>query len=227
MTRPLIDALHNSGEYQLVESFTIDEMTQFLVREGGLQATNSGKLAKNKASFWFMMAGLLCFGGAIGWMVGAAISGPVGAAFENSADLQWLGAGWQLGLGMLAFFLIVLPLHEVIHAAFFKLLGAPKVGFGYSKKGLMVYAYAQRFVMQLRENALVAAMPFVLITLLLVILLIFVPQLQFLWLLILVFHTLGCMGDFILIKHAWKNRRKNMLTYDDLEEKRTYFFEKI
>lgn len=193
-------------------------MTQFLAREAGLEATNSGKLAKNKASFWFLMLGMGLFGGAIGWLIGAAS--------KNSADIQWLGAGWQLGLGVLAFFVIVLPLHELIHAAFFKLLGAARVGFGYSAKGLMVYAYAQKFVMQLRENALVAAMPFLLITSMLVVLLVFVPQLQFVWLLILVFHTLGCMGDFILIKHAWKNRRKNMLTYDDLEEKRTYFFVK-
>ncbi|WP_373511516.1 DUF3267 domain-containing protein [Persicitalea sp.] len=218
MTRPNVDTLRNSGEYQLVESFAIDEMTQFLAREAGLQADNSGKLAKNKAGFWFLMLGMGLFGGAIGWLIGAA--------FKDSVDQQWLGAGWQLGLGVLAFFVIVLPLHEMIHAIFFKFLGAPKVGFGYSAKGLMVYAYSQKFVMQLRENALVAAMPFLLITSLLVALLVFVPQLQFVWLIILIFHTLGCMGDFILIKHAWTNRRKNMLTYDDLEEKRTYFFVK-
>ncbi len=216
MTRPTIDALHSSGEYQLVESFSIDEMTQFLVREAGLQTTGSGKLAKN-SSFWLLMLGLGLFGGAIGWLIGSAS--------KDIADPQWLGAGWQLGLGILVFFVIVLPLHELIHAIFFKLLGASKVGFGYSTKGLMVYAYAQRFVMRLRENALVAAMPFVLITSLLVVLLVSVPQLQFVWLLILVIHTLGCMGDFILIKHAWKNRQRYMHTYDDLEEKRTYFFE--
>lgn len=216
MIRPEVEALHRSGEYQFVESFTIDEMTQFLAREAGVQTNESGKLAKNKAGFWFLVLGMGLFGGAIGWLIGSAS--------KNSSEIQWLGAGWQLGLGVLAFFIIVLPLHEFIHAAFFKFLGAAKVGFGYSAKGLMVYAYAQRFVMQLRENALVAAMPFVLITTLLVILLLFVPQLQFVWLLILIFHTLGCMGDFILIKHAWKNRRKNMFTYDDLEEKRTYFF---
>jgi len=219
MTRPTVESLHHSSEYQLVESFTIDEMAQFLAREAGVQKTESGKLAKNKAGFWFLMLGMGLFGGAIGWLIGAAS--------KYSADLQWLGAGGQLGLGFLAFFIIALPLHELIHAAFFKMLGAPKVGFGYSAKGLMVYAYAQRFVMQLRENALVAAMPFVLITSLLAVLLVFVPQLQFVWLLILVFHTLGCMGDFILIKHAWKNRRKNMVTYDDLEERRTYFFRRL
>ncbi len=216
MTRPTVDSLHDSDAYQLVESFTIDEMPLFLAREAGLQTRNDGKSSQKTASFWFLMIGLAFFGGAIGWLIGSA--------FKNAVDNQIMAPGWQLGLGVLIFFVLLLPLHELIHAVFFKSLGAPKVGFGYSVKGLMVYAYAQRFVMQLRENALVAAMPFLLITSLLSGLLVFVPQLQFLWLLLLIFHTLGCIGDFILIKHAWANRRKGMVTYDDLEEKRTYFF---
>lgn len=216
--RPTIDSLHDTSEYQLVESFTIDEMTLFLAREAGLQHQNTNRPVYKTPGFLFLMLGLMFFGGAIGWLIGAA--------FKNSADTQLLGAGWQLGLGVVVFFVIVLPLHELIHAAFFKMLGAPKVGFGYSTKGLMVYAYAQKFVMKLRENAVVAAMPFLIITGLLAALLVFMPELQFLWLLLLVFHTLGCIGDFILIKHAWSNRRRIMLTYDDFEEKRTYFFEK-
>ncbi len=218
MVLPTVDTLHNNNEYSLVESFTIDEMTLFLAREAGLQPKSTDKPGQKTPGFWFLMLGLLFFGGALGWLIGAA--------FKSSADAQLLGAGWQLGLGVVVFCAIVLPVHELIHAAFFKLLGASKVGFGYSAKGLMVYAYAQRFVMKLRENALVAAVPFLLITFLLAALLVFMPELQFLWLLLLVFHTLGCIGDFILIKHAWSNRRRVMLTYDDLEEKRTYFFEK-
>ncbi|GHB54324.1 DUF3267 domain-containing protein [Persicitalea jodogahamensis] len=218
MTRPTVDTLHRSDEYQLVESFTIDEMTVFLAREAGLQATSGGKPNQKTAGFWFLMIGLGCFGGAIGWLIGSAV--------RNSVNNQLMAPGWQLGLGVLAFFVLLLPLHELIHAAFFKLLGASKIGFGYSVKGLMVYAYAQQFVMELRENAIVAAMPFLIITSLLAGLLAFVPQLQYLWLLLLIFHTLGCIGDFILVKHAWTNRHRNMVTYDDLEEKRTYFFVK-
>ncbi len=219
MPRPTIDTLHNADEYHLVESFTIDEMALFLAREAGVQPKTTDKPSQKTPGFWLMLLGFMFFGGAIGWLIGAA--------FKNSVEAQWLAPGWQLGLGLVIFFLFLLPLHEAIHAMCFKLLGAPEVGFGYSAKSLMVYAYAQRFVMQLRENALVAAMPFLIITSLLTALLVFVPELQFLWLLLLVVHTLGCIGDFILVKHAWSNRRKAMVTYDDLDEKRTYFFEKL
>ncbi|GAB2767473.1 hypothetical protein GCM10027275_07310 [Rhabdobacter roseus] len=217
--KPTIQALHESGQYQLVESFTIDEMSEFLAREAGLKkstpATSSVANVKSP-KFWLLFLASLLVGAFIGWLIGMVMD-------SAKADAV-LSPFWQIPLSVVVFFFPVLPLHEAIHALFFKLLGAPKVGFGYSAKGLMVYAYAQRFVMTLRENALVAAMPFVLITASLVGLLFLVPSLQTLWVFLLLVHTFGCLGDFILIKHACRNRAVAMYTYDDLDEKRTYFF---
>ena len=34
--RPTVDQLHMSGHYRLIESFKIDEMSQFLMRELGM-----------------------------------------------------------------------------------------------------------------------------------------------------------------------------------------------
>jgi len=217
MPRPSIQSLHNSGKYHFVESFAIDEMTQFLAREAGfivapVSEQNQGKVA-SKGILIFI---LFVFGAVLGALLGFSIKGIV---FQPLLPL-----GWQLILGVAGLFLIVLPLHEGIHALFFLWLGARQVGFGYSRKGLMVYAYAQRFVMTLRENALVAAMPFLLITPLLMGMLVWVPGLRATWVVLLLLHTIGCMGDFILIGHAWKNRKVGMYTYDDLDEKRTYFF---
>lgn len=220
MSRPSIQSLHNSEEYSFVESFTIDEMPQFLAREAGFktQPAMADQPAKRVASKWIVIGILLILGGVVGSLMGSLA--------KSDAPEPLLHLGWQLVIGVVGLFLIVLPIHEIIHALFFKLLGAKNVGFGYSKKGLMVYAYAQRFVMTLRENALVAAMPFLLITLLISVCWVLVPGLKVIWIVILLFHTLGCMGDFILILHAWKNRKEAMYTYDDLSEKRTYFFER-
>ncbi len=220
MPRPSVQHLYDSGEYHLVESFTIDEMPQFLAREAGFktQPATEDRPAKRVAPKWIVIGVLLILGVACGTLVGALT--------KSNAPEPLLSLGWQLAMSVAGLFLIVLPIHEGIHALFFKILGAEQVGFGYSKKGLMVYAYAQRFVMTLRENALVAAMPFVMITLLLGVCWVLVPGLKVLWIITLLLHTLGCMGDFILILHAWKNRKEAMCTYDDLGEKRTYFFEK-
>jgi hypothetical protein len=218
MPRPTVHNLHESGHYHLVESFTIDEMAQFLIREAGMKTHTTARARAKKSSGFLLTIVLLGIGAGFGYLVSPAF-GVIGSG-------QALAPGWQLLLAMVAFFVFWLPLHEAIHALFFKLLGAPSVGFGYTPKGMMVYAYSQRFVMTLRENAFVAAMPFVIITLLLILLLLLVPELSFAWGFTLVVHTLGCIGDFILIRHAWKNRHRAMYTYDDLNEKRTYFFEK-
>lgn len=219
MPRPSVQLLHDSEEYHLVESFTIDEMPQFLAREAGfVQVSATEQSPKNTTPKWLSITMLLFFGAASGALLGFLI--------KSGATLPLVPVMGQIALGVVGLFLIVLPLHESIHALFFKILGAGKVGFGYSKKGFMVYAYAQRFVMTLRENALVAAMPFVIITLALMGLLYWLPGLKGTWIMLLLLHTLGCMGDFILILHAWKNRQKAMYTYDDFAEKRTYFFKK-
>lgn len=219
MPRPSVQSLHDSAGYHLVESFTIDEMPQFLAREAGFAKVPGPEQVGKKASpKWLLVATLLVSGAAFGALIGYSI--------KSTASQSWVPLGGQLAIGVTSFFLVMLPLHEGIHALFFKILGAGEVGFGYSKKGLMVYAYAQRFVMTLRENALVAAMPFLLITLALIGFMVFLPGLRAAWIILLLLHTLGCMGDFILIAHAWKNRKKSMYTYDDLGEKRTYFFEK-
>ena len=217
-SRPTVDYLYESGKFRLVESFSIDDMAEFLAREAGVKPAPLRGATPTKGNKVIPIAFMVLFGGAFGWLLGHGFSSP-----EEDA---LLGAGWQLLLALVLFFVLWLPLHEGIHALFFKLLGAPKVGFGYSARGMMVYAYSQRFVMSLQENALVAAMPFVIITPLLVALLIWVPGLSLMWGLTLLIHTVGCMGDFILIKHAFQHRNDAMYTYDDLEEKRTYFFQK-
>ena len=219
MPRPSVQSLHESEEYRFVESFTIDEMPQFLAREAGfVKVPGPEKSGKKGTPKWLLLGMLLFFGAAFGVLLGFSIN--------NTISQSRVPVVGQLAMGVVGLFLVVLPLHEGIHALFFKILGARQVGFGYSKKGMMVYAYAQRFVMTLWENALVAAMPFILITIALVGLVMFLPGLKAAWIILLLLHTLGCMGDFILIAHAWKNRKTGMYTYDDLSEKRTYFFER-
>jgi hypothetical protein len=218
MSRPTVQSLSESDNYQLVESFSIDEMADFLAREAGL-TSNSTDGAPKKDRKWLLGLSLGLMGVAFGWLIGAA--------FTSDQPDELLAPGWQLLTALISFFVVWLPLHEGIHAVVFKLLGAPKVGFGYSTKGMMVYAYSQRFVMTLGENAIVAAMPFLIISTLLVLLLVYVPELSLVWGFTLLLHTLGCMGDFILIKHAWTNRHASLYTYDDLDEKRTYYFKKL
>lgn len=209
MKKPSIDELHNPNHFSLVESFKIDEMMAFLMKELG---ANSTKLKTGNKVMRIVLIGMV--GAVLGYFIGKQIG-----KFKLDP--------WQFleAFGLLIF--VLLPIHEGIHGLVFKILGAEKVGFGWTPKTLMVYAYAQKFVMSLKENAIVAVMPFLVITLALLIAFFALPEYKTLIVSTFVLHTYGCLGDFILINYYFKYRHKQMFTYDDIDEAGvTYFFEK-
>ncbi|GAB3904977.1 hypothetical protein GCM10028803_35180 [Larkinella knui] len=210
MKKPGISEFGESDRFHLVESFSIDDMKQFLLRELGLTPPVEKKpfrLTVKSVLVFGIMAGL---GGIVGFFLA-----------KNAGTISW----WHFPVAIGGLFLLM-PIHEGIHALVFKALGAPDVGFGYSIKSLIIYAYAQRFVMSLRENALVAVMPFLVITTGLVSAWVIWPSLGLIWGTILLFHTLGCLGDYVLVRYAVKNRHRMMYTYDDLDERKSYFYER-
>lgn len=209
--RPSVEVLHHSGQYRLLESFHLDEMAQFIARQF---ANPNPEVSVPGWRKWAMLLVLGLGGGAFGYWLGA------GLVQGNS--------GWQVLAVLPTFLLILLPLHEAIHALVFRALGAGRVGFGWNPKSLMVYAYAQKYVLTLRENSLVALMPFVVITALLVGAIGILPGYRlFLWG-CLSLHSFACAGDLALILYARRNQGRAIFLYDDVEgEKRSYFFEKI
>ena len=225
--KPTIQDLHESGQYRLVESFKIDEMTQFLARELGMNPAISSPAADNvpktlrqkaKAGFRFALffAGSLAFG----WLLGTGIANWIP---KNTL----INSGTQFLVGILAFFPLI-TLHEFIHGIFFKRVGASRVGYGWSWKGMMAYAYAQNYVMTLREVAYVAVMPFVFITIALSLAWLVWPHYAVAWATLLFVHSFGCLGDFVLINFWRKNQHRVTFTYDDVEnESKTYYFERV
>lgn len=214
MKKPSIDELHNPNRFSLAESFKIDEMMAFLMKELGATKSSSSKPKTGNKVLRIVLIGMI--GAVVGYFIGKQIG-----YYKIKID------PWQFleAFGLLIF--VLLPIHEGIHGLVFKILGADKVGFGWTPKTLMVYAYAQKFVMSLKENAIVAVMPFLVITLALLIAFFAVPEYKTLIVSTFVLHTYGCLGDFILINYYFKYRHKQMFTYDDIDEARmTYFFEK-
>lgn len=212
MKKPSIDDLHNPNHFSLVESFKIDEMMTFLMKELGATKSSNSKPQTGRKIIGIVLIGMICAG--FGYYIGKQI------VVLKLDPWQFLEA-----FGLLIF--ILLPIHEGVHGLVFKILGAEKVGFGWTPKTLMVYAYAQKFVMSLKENAIVAVMPFIVITLALLIAFFTLPAYKILIVTTFILHTYGCLGDFILIKYYFKHRHKQMFTYDDIDEEgMTYFFEK-
>ncbi len=192
-------------------------MNLFLLRELGVRPKPSQPARKRGPGRWLALLVFAVVGGVVGYGVGQLIA-------KNSAVDSFL---LQLGVGVAALFLL-LPVHEFIHGLAFKGIGAPTIGYGYSLKSMMIYAYCQKFPTTLREVAFVAVMPFLILTAGLLAAWVVWPTYGVSWATLLVLHTSGCIGDFVLINYYLKNRHRTIYTYDDLEgERKTYFFEEI
>lgn len=218
--KPTINQLNTPEQYTLIESIRIDDMNTFVLRELGL-GTPGEKTGRTKKKI--VPALVMFFLGVLGGFGGYELA----VSVKRGAAGGFSGASVQVLVGLVGFF-AVLPIHEAIHGLVFRWAGAKKVGYGGSLKSLMVYAYAQYFVMTLRELALVAVMPFLLITAALGLAWFIWPVYGLAWGTLLFLHSSGCLGDFALIRYYYKNRRRPMYTYDDVEgERRSYFFEAV
>ncbi|AQG80215.1 DUF3267 domain-containing protein [Spirosoma montaniterrae] len=217
--RPTVDELYQSGRYRLIESFKIDEMNQFIMRELGTKLPEQ-QPEKHSGKRWLPLFGMGIAGGLIGFLSAYGfftyVDKPDGPSFL-----------WQL-IGVAVGFFVLLPIHEFIHGLAFRRIGAPNVGYGYSLKNLMVYAYSQNFPATTREIAFVAVMPFLVITIALIIGWVLLPVCAVFWAGLLLLHTSACIGDFVLINYHRKNQHRTVYTYDDVDGARmTYFFEEV
>jgi hypothetical protein len=129
----------------------------------------------------------------------------------------------QAGLGFITFFLL-LPPHELLHGAVYKLFGAPRVSFHASFKKMYFYALADRFVADTREFVWVASVPMILLTSITLLLAVFVPHLRVFFLASSLLHLGGCSGDVALLSYLWHHRTSPIFTYDDAAAGKSYFY---
>ena len=130
----------------------------------------------------------------------------------------------QLSYGLALFFL-VLPLHEGIHGLAYRYFGAKRVLFRAEWKKLVVYAMADGFVADRKELFWVAILPFLLLNSLILVLALFVfPSYATMFYSLLLIHCSGCVGDFALINYFALNSHRTIVTYDDAEQRKSYFY---
>ncbi len=119
---------------------------------------------------------------------------------------------------------VLLPIHELIHAAAYKWAGAPKTSFDSNWKKFYFMAIADKFVANRREFFFVALAPFTVISLGLTVGMILASPLTSLtFASVLLFHTACCSGDFGLLSYFEHHKAKEVVTYDDAEKKETWF----
>lgn len=139
-----------------------------------------------------------------------------GLSFATS--FGWLAYGF-------ASTLLLIPIHECIHALAYRMMGAKHTSFDANIRKFYFLAMADQFVSSRREFQFVALAPFVLISLLLLFAMMIVPvNWQLMISGVLFMHTACCSGDFGMLCYFEVHREKELVTYDDRKAGQTYFF---
>lgn len=129
-----------------------------------------------------------------------------------------------LAIGAFLGFLVLLPVHEAVHALAYRWFGARDTRVIYRWRNLTAYCVADRFVARGGEFAAVCLAPFVAINaVLLAAIAAWDPFQPILWGM-LVFHVAACSGDFAFANLTWLHRHDGLLTYDDVPAARTLFY---
>lgn len=130
------------------------------------------------------------------------------------------------GIGSILVFTVLIPVHEGLHGLAYKIIGAPEISFGANWRKFYFYAVANRFLVNKKAFLFVALLPFLVISLVVLALLIFATvHLKWALLSIFLLHSAACAGDFAMLGFYEEHRyAKELLTYDDVEQKRSYFY---
>lgn len=127
----------------------------------------------------------------------------------------------------LAIAFVLLPLHEYIHVLAYKSQGAKKTSYDANIKKFYFMALADKFVANKKEFQVVALAPFAFITSVLIVMLFVVNGNWTVTIAgVLLTHTAMCSGDFGLLSYFDFHSDKYVVTYDDINNKTSYFFAK-
>jgi hypothetical protein len=122
---------------------------------------------------------------------------------------------------------LLLPIHEYIHAVAYKYVGAKNTSYDANWKKFYFMAIADKFVANRREFGLVALAPFSIITVAFLISALFANNAWALTFMgVLLAHSAFCSGDFALLSYFEFHKEKEVITFDDKENKISYFYSK-
>ena len=131
-------------------------------------------------------------------------------------------------IGFIILPLICIPVHEFLHIIPYFFSGAKNIRVGMDLKQYLFYVSAHRYVAAPLQFRIVALTPFLVISSGLIILVILLPGLWKWSLSVFLFvHATMCAGDFALLNLYFVNKDKKIYTWDDLDKKEAYFYEKL
>ena len=135
---------------------------------------------------------------------------------------------FHTALGMIILPVIIIPVHEFLHVIPYYLSGAKNIRVGMDLKQYLFYVTAHRYVATPLQFSTVALTPFLIISAGLIVAAILLPGLwKWSLSLFLFVHATMCAGDIALLNLYWINKNKKIYTWDDVDKKEAYFYEKL
>jgi len=190
-----------SAGYRLLSSLDHGDIIPFVEERLG----SGNRIVRNYFRFTFLL--LAAAVGLLAWNI-------------IRAPGQW-GHSVALFFGGMGLAFLLTPIHELIHVAALKAVGAPSVQLRANWRKLYFMAGSDRFVADVREFYWIAFAPFAVISLGALALMFWQPlaatSLLFL-------HTAFCVGDFALASYMNEHREEGIVTYDLMKEGVSYFF---
>ena len=162
------------------------------------------------------------------WLLNAAALGFVVLQCMQSG-LPALDALSTMCLGMVLAYVLLLPLHEHVHAVAYRLTGAGETRVRYNLRRLTAFCEAPGAVVSGGEYILVCLAPFLVLNPILAVLAFSVSKGKLALLIAggLLFHIGACSGDIALVNFVWMNRGRASFTYDDAGQERGRFFRSV
>ena len=206
-----VNELISNPDYKLLDELRHDEMKNFILSEVEKQPPYARILNM------YQIAGLLAFviGGFRAFM-----------PFFTNRETIYL---WWLFAGIVFTFTVLILIHELIHAAAYRFVGARKLSFGMNLRKFIFYVLADGQVLNFKHFQIVALAPAVLVSVLSLLgMAVFYTHPAF-YFFIPVFglHSIFCGGDFGLLCYFQNRNDKKIMTFDVKSEAKTYFYSRV
>jgi hypothetical protein len=207
MRNPAIEELQDPSRYNMIEELRYDSIIPFVFKNIG---------NKTLAGIFYRWINIfLAF-----FVLIFSIYGFRTELFDTAPYLRHLL--WAIFSGTL----LVIPLHEGLHALAYRISGAPRVYFGMDLKQMLFYVSTHRYVVGRKQFYFVALTPFAFINLAGLIILFFSnPYITLFIGIFLLLHNLMCIGDFAMVSFFEKRKNSNLYTYDEHFQRTSYIFE--
>ncbi len=206
-----VKELSESSEYEQLDVLIHTDVKKFVLRE----------LHNNKR--WLSIAKM--YQGASLLLFGFLLLKAFIAYTHTQSEINFIWMAW--GIAFSFSFLIVI--HEVIHYLAYRAVGARNVSFGMEFKKFLFYVQADKEIMNYHQIRIVALAPLVIVAIVtgVAAMMQYAKPLYFFYLTIFSFHSLFCAGDMGMLSYFENRKEDEILTYDDKERRKSYFYRKI